>query len=97
MVKKGANKDILSFKDVPMPESEFISNGLKGERNWNSTKKLMLKTMITRPTIREKFIQGVRNKNEENPNTYTKKYIGITDGKIGILSTKVPLERKASF
>lgn len=57
----------------------------------NASGKLMLKTMISKPTIREKFLEGIKNKKESDPNTYTMKYLGVTDGKIGILSTKVPM------
>jgi len=51
----------------------------------------MLKTMITKPTIREKFLEGIKNKGEGDPGSYTMKYLGVTDGKIGILSTKIPM------
>lgn len=56
MVKRRANKDVIKsvsdkfkWKEVPIPKHEYVSTGLKGERNWNSTKKLMLKTIINRP------------------------------------------------
>jgi len=41
----------LKWKEVPLPPTEYVSKGLKGEKNLNATKKLMLKTMISRPGL----------------------------------------------